>query len=357
MLSANFQKNSERKVFTTEILEEFEKIKNENPLKTIAVHSGTFHGDDVLSSLLMKFHPDFKETILIRSRNDKILNQCDAVLDVGSKFDPKTLRFDHHMKDFTEKFSSEDRYKDIKLSSAGLVYKFLGKEIITNILKALDLYEQNTKHIDEIFNKVYDSFILAVDANDNGVSQYETNVEAKYDDDTKYSNRIARLNPEWNNTNCNVNERFQKGWDIAEEELYYHLIKYANSYFIAYDIVQASVDEALRLQKKYIVIDSYCPWLKILSEIEGKLKMEGYFLFGIVKRDNGEWTVRGINLKEGGFELRKALPKEWRGKREEELRNVSGIEDAIFVHVNGFIGFFKSKESAIKVAEIAINEK
>lgn len=43
-----------------------------------------------------------------------------------------------------------------------------------------------------------------------------------------------------------------------------------------------------------------------------------------------------------GFDMRVPLKKEWRGLRETELKLASGFEDAVFVHMSGFIGGCKS---------------
>lgn len=37
----------------------------------------------------------------------------------------------------------------------------------------------------------------------------------------------------------------------------------------------------------------------------------------------------------GSFENRKSLPKAWMGLRDEELSQLSGIQDCVFVHANG----------------------
>ncbi len=52
---------------------------------------------------------------------------------------------------------------------------------------------------------------------------------------------------------------------------------------------------------------------------------------------------------------RKSLPKEWAGKREEELNSVIGIKDAIFCHSSRFIAKAGSFESILKMADIAIS--
>ena len=325
-------------------------------MKIIGTHSGKFHPDEVLSTFLLKFHSESKKSIVIRTRNNEILKQCDIVVDVGSIIDPKTFRFDHHMKEFKEVFDEKDEeLNKIKLSSAGLVWKYLGLDIINNILKSLNLYEQNKNYINEIFKKIYIDFILGVDGIDNGVNQYDKDIKPKYKLVGDFNQRISRLNPEWNIENVDVNERFKKGWDIAEEEFFYYIKNYANSYFIAYDIVLNAVNEALKENRVYFILEKYCPWKKIIYEIEKKLGVENKFLYCVHPSNNNRWCSTAVNLNENCMELRKPFPIEWRAKSDEELQKVTGIKDAIFVHVSGFVSFFHYKKSAIKATEISIN--
>jgi len=260
MLSSTFPKNSSRFVYSLENLDDFSKIKSSHPSSTfIGTHSGTFHADEVLATFLLKFLPEYFNSITIRSRNDKILSQCDIVVDVGSKYDPNSKRFDHHMKDFFQVFDEKDeKLKEIKLSSAGLVWKHLGKEILINLLKENNLYEQNENHLDEILKKIYVNFICSVDAKDNGINAYPSNIEPKYLDNTSFSARIARLNPEWNVENVDVNLRFKMAWDLAEDEFYFQFIHVANSHFIAYDIVENSVRKSIENKNfEYVILDKY----------------------------------------------------------------------------------------------------
>ena len=292
----------------------------------------------------------------MRTRNDEILKLCDMVVDVGSIINPKQFRFDHHMKEFKEVFDEKDEdLNKIKLSSAGLVWKYLGKEILINVLKSLNLYEQNKTHIDEIFRFIYLDFIMGVDGLDNGVTQYDKDIKPKYKLPGHFTDRITRLNPEWNIENVDVNERFKKGWDIAEEEFFYYIKNYANSYFIAYDIVLNAVNEALKENRVYFILEKYCPWKKIIYEIEKKLGVENKFLYCVHPSNNNRWCSTAVNLNENCMELRKPFPIEWRAKSDEELQKVTGIKDAIFVHVSGFVSFFHYKKSAIKATEISIN--
>jgi hypothetical protein len=61
-----------------------------------------------------------KSTEVIRSRDPKVLDTCDIVVDVGAIYDEGKQRFDHHQRGFEEVFGHGFK---TKLSSAGLVYK------------------------------------------------------------------------------------------------------------------------------------------------------------------------------------------------------------------------------------------
>lgn len=64
----------------------------------------------------------------------RIVEPLDIVVDVGGVYSPEKQRYDHHQRGFEEVFGSGG-FDKIKLSSAGLVYKHFGKEIIANRLK------------------------------------------------------------------------------------------------------------------------------------------------------------------------------------------------------------------------------
>ena len=355
----DFIENDKREVTTTESIESFKEFKEKNKdMKIIGTHSGTFHSDEVLSTFLLKYYPDTIKSVVIRTRNNEILKQCDVVVDVGSIIDPKTFRFDHHMKEFTEVFNEKDEeLNTIKLSSAGLVWKYLGRDILNNLLKSMGLLEQNKTHIEEMFKYIYLDFIMGVDGMDNGVTQYDKDIKPKYKLSGHFTDRISRLNPEWNAENVDVNERFRKGWDVAEEEFLFQVKKYANSYFIAYDIVENAVKEALKENRSYIILERFCPWKKCLYAIEKKLGIENKLLYCVHPGHNNRWCSTAVNLNDHCMELRKPFPKEWRAKRDAELKKITGIDDAEFVHVSGFVSFWLLKESAIKATEISINHK
>lgn len=54
------------------------------------------------------------------------------------------------------------------------------------------------------------------------------------------------------------------------------------------------------------------------------------------------------------FESRKALPAQWRGLRDDQLSNESGIGGCVFVHMSGFIGGNQTYEGALAMAKAAL---
>ena len=67
----------------------------------------------------------------MRTRDKKILDTLDIVVDVGDIYNPEMNRFDHHQKSFNHTFGHP--YNSIKLSSAGLIWKHYGKVVLKTI--------------------------------------------------------------------------------------------------------------------------------------------------------------------------------------------------------------------------------
>jgi len=57
------------------------------------------------------------------------------------------------------------------MSSAGLIYKYYGKEVINNICESQYDMKLSDDDLDHIFLKLYKKVILEIDAVDNGVDQ------------------------------------------------------------------------------------------------------------------------------------------------------------------------------------------
>ncbi|KAK4769092.1 hypothetical protein SAY86_027242 [Trapa natans] len=95
---------------------------NAPEVKRVGTHNGSFHCDEALGCFMIRLTSKFCNAHIVRTRDPQVLEDLDAVLDVGGIYDPIRDRYDHHQKGFEEVFGYGF---STKLSSAGLVYKSL----------------------------------------------------------------------------------------------------------------------------------------------------------------------------------------------------------------------------------------
>ena len=115
----------------------------------IGTHSDSFHCDEVLACTMLLYTDKYVNPLIVRTRDQSVLDTLDILVDVGSVYNPETLRFDHHQKSFTDTWWTENdeknKNRNIRLSSAGLIYRHYGREVIRNAVKSVwgqDLNEE-----------------------------------------------------------------------------------------------------------------------------------------------------------------------------------------------------------------------
>ena len=134
---------------------------------------------------------EFKDATITRTRKPELLAEMDIVVDVGAVYDPATHRYDHHQRDFTTTF--DDKHTVTKLSSAGLIYKHFGREVLQTVCGTGAVSDP-----ERLYQLVYDNFVEEIDAIDNGVSCYPAEVAPRYKISSMLGSRVGRLNPSWN---------------------------------------------------------------------------------------------------------------------------------------------------------------
>lgn len=315
----------------------------------ICTHSGSFHADEALAVFMLRLLPKYSLAELIRSRNPTDWEASDVVIDVGGKYDGEKF-FDHHQREFKDTFS--DNYKT-RLSSAGLIYKHFGKEIIAQELK-LKLTDDN---VELLYQKVYKEFIESLDANDNGVSNYPLEIEQtkKFNDrNIKLPSLVSRLNPSWNTnpTDADFDRQFLKASELMGTSFLGLLEDYGNSWLPAKTLVEAAYNDRFNVHEsgEIMVLENYCPWTSHLYAVEKDNNKEGEVKFVLFQDTSLKWRVSTVAVAPGSFEFRVGLPDDLRGLRDEELSQKSGIEGCIFVHAAGFIGGANLKEAVFQLA-------
>ncbi|KAJ7487630.1 GAMM1 protein [Mycena galericulata] len=331
------------------------KQKLDQP-KVIGTHNGTFHCDEALAVFLLRQTATYRDSgkeLVKRTRDPAVLETCDIVVDVGAVYDEAKQLFDHHQRGFTEVFGHGF---ETKLSSAGLVYKHFGKEVIAN---KTQLPADDPK-VNTLWLKMYKEFIEAIDAIDNGISQYPSDVKPKYKSRTDLSSRVGTLNPAWNQPSSPqvYDAQFVKASLLTGEEFLGKLSFYADAWLPARDLLIASIESSKQIDPtgKILVFEQFLPWKEHLFDLEAEsgVPESDKAIYAVYPDDGGSWRVQAVPVSSESFDSRKALPEAWRGLRDDTLSAASGIEGCVFVHASGFIGGNKTKEGALQLAKAAL---
>lgn len=299
---------------------------------TIGTHDGTFHCDECLAVGLLRMVPLFASATVLRTRDPSLLEKCDVVVDVGGVYDSASKRFDHHQRGFEETMEK----KRTKLSSAGLVYKHYGLEVVKDQV---------------LFDRIYSSFIEHIDGIDNGQEAFYSadgnSAEKAYEVSTTLSSRVGRLNPRWNEKGVDINERFKEAVELCSKEFVDHLTEAKESWLPAREIVAKAVGGPV------VVLETYCPWQAHLFALEKNDAESKYVMY---EDSKGGWRVQAVPIREGSFTSRLPLPEPWRGLRDDTLSNLVGIPGCIFVHATGFIAGAKTYDAALQLAQKALEQ-
>jgi len=324
---------------------------------TIGTHNGSFHCDESLACSLLKFLPRYSSAEIVRTRDPEVLKTCDIVVDVGGVFDRTTHRYDHHQKTFSDSLHTLEPAKKwvTKLSSAGLVYCYFGREIIATLLEV----KESDPLVERVFDKVYENFVEEIDAIDNGISTHDG--EPRYSINTNLSARVAHLAPTWQDTNPDYDSCFVKAMALTREEFLDRVHYYGKVWWGARDTVAKALQARFEAHTSGRVVDfgtGGVPWKEHLFELE---KEEGLddstnVLYTIYTDQNGMWRLQCVPLRAKSFENRLSLPAAWRGLRDKELEQESGVEGATFIHAGGFIGGASSREAILKMLDLALKQ-
>ncbi|MFA6257884.1 MAG: MYG1 family protein [Candidatus Paceibacterota bacterium] len=301
-------------------------IKNEKLKlsKKLVTHNGSFHADDIFSAAIFLILLEKKgETFdIIRTRDEKIIETGDYIFDIGGMYNPEENKFDHHQVGGAGKRSS-----GIEYAACGLVWKKFGIDLCGS-QKVADL-------VDGIL-------IAPIDAGDNGFDL----VENKYETSPYFiQHAFNAMRPTWKEVDLNEDEMFLKCVVMAKEILMREIIQ-AQDALLAEEMVFSIYEKTE--DKKIIVLDENYPFEYTLNNFPEPL----YVIYP--RKSDGFWGIRAVRKDPKTFLNRKNFPKLWAGLRDEELQNVTGVRDAIFCHRGLFLAVAKSKEGAIKLAQIAV---
>jgi len=284
--------------------------------KTIVTHNGNFHADDVFSIAAIKcIFPSFT---LVRTRDLELINKADIVIDVGGEYDADNGRFDHH-----QRGGAGERENGIPYSSFGLIWQKYGLEIC-----------QGNQ---EVATSVDTGLVSVIDAIDCGhVEGVSTGVSL--------SHTISMFNPTWQG-DSHFDECFDEAVVFASRVLA-RFIASASGGISAKSIVAKAIEDAA--DPRVIVLEKYTPWKRTVHALSDEA------LYMVYPSSSGQWRIQTVPAELGSFDDRKPLPKQWAGLSDDALKEVTGLDDAMFCHNGLFIAGCKSFESTMKMAAMAL---
>lgn len=282
----------------------------------LATHSGAFHADDVFAvALLDLFYPHPIE--VVRTRDRDTIEAADIVVDVGYKFDPDNLRFDHHQPQYTGGRSSVGMVLDW-IEEAGHIIPFLANFLRQNLVDELD---------DADTNGTASAMSLLI-WNMNTVKTFPTEVH----------HRIA----------------FNTAMQHAEDILNILLLS-GRKAFKEQTLLENLVNE--QANEEVLVFPHYMRelvWRVAQAHLTAK--------FVVWQAGPEAFMVQCVPPIDNRQAQRLPFPKEIRGLRDHDLEKAVDVDlgasskpDAVFVHTGGFVGGAATKAGALALADFALN--
>jgi uncharacterized UPF0160 family protein len=289
----------------------------------ILAHSGRFHADDLFATaVLLEYLKG--EAEVVRSVDPKVIEKADFVVDIGRIYNPSLNRFDHHQGGL------ETRPNGIGYAAVGLVWKHFGEKVAGSKRVADMIDEKLIQQIDVVdIGQGYPKAIIG------DVFPYHLNAIA-----TAFSNT-------WKEEGRNETEGFMFFLPFARAIIQREIVR-AQAKVEAESAVNEAYEKAE--DKRLVVVDKIYP----IDALEDK--KEVLFMVSPESRSKG-WCVRTIRKEEHGYANRKDLPKPWGGLSDNELSKVSGVPDATFCHLGLFLAVAKSREGALRLAQLALEYK
>ncbi|TMV90827.1 MYG1 family protein [Thioclava sp. BHET1] len=299
----------------------------------LVTHSGGFHADELLSSVILTRL--FPQAELIRSRDRAWITPGEdrIIYDVGGQFDPDLRIFDHHQR------PSPMREDGQPYSSFGLIWAAFGRDY----LRAMDVPEA---HVDEVHGSLDRGFVLPVDLVDNGkVNPSEAGP------------LFARLTlPVLLET---LKPAFDDRSEGADDRAFFDALSVARAF------VEAQIrSKAAKLRAEGMVLEAIeaageSAVLELPMGMPFRAGVEAagadHLLFVVHPRGD-DWALTTIRIGDDTFATRADLPAAWAGLTDTALEVACGVTGAKFCHNGRFIAVADSRAAILEMAARAVAE-
>ncbi|MCZ4260069.1 MYG1 family protein [Limimaricola sp. G21655-S1] len=299
----------------------------------LVTHSGGFHADELLSSVILtRLYP---EAEIVRSRDKDWITPGEGriIYDVGGQYDAEARIFDHHQK------PNPLREDGQPFSSFGLVWAEYGRDY----LRALEVPEHDIDAIHASFDR---GFVLPVDLLDNGA--VDASAAGPLFSGLTLPALLESLKPAFDDREEGADDRaFAAAVPIARAFVEARIRRSA-----AKRRAEGMVAEAIAAAGDGRVLE-----LPMGMPFRAGVEAAGadHLLF-VVHPRGSDWALTTIRTGDDTFETRADLPAAWAGLTDEALEKASGVKGAKFCHNGRFIAVADSREAIMAMAELAVSE-
>jgi uncharacterized UPF0160 family protein len=298
----------------------------------LVTHSGGFHADELLSSVVLtRLFPNAE---IVRSRSTEWITPGTnrIIYDVGGAYDAEAGIFDHHQR------GAPLRDDGQPFSSFGLIWKHFGHDY----LAAIGLPDA---HIHPVYAGLDESFVLPIDLLDNGAMSPAVAGPLAV---LTLPVLLETLKPVFDEPDPEALRRaFDQALTIARSFLEARIAESAAK-LRAEDLVLQAI--ATSGENRVLELPMGMPFRPAIMKAGAN-----HLLFVVHPRDK-DWCLTGIRQSDEGFEQRADLPAAWAGLTNGDLEAVCGVEGASFCHNGRFIAAAKTREAAMAMAQIAVME-
>lgn len=298
----------------------------------IITHNGKFHSDDVFAVATLSLVLGSEEFEVLRTRDPEVIESGDYVVDIGGEYKEEENKFDHH-----QIGGAGERENGIPYASFGLVWRKFGAGLGGS---------------SEVALRIDEKLAQTVDAGDNGVDLVKEYVFPEVYNYT-ITGVVNLFRPTWKEKGISFDEKFLEAVSLARQILERE-IKVTRDQVEVEDKIRSTYNKSE--DKQLIIFDGEEEGygrenvVRVLVDYPEPLYAVSY------RSDVNNWQIVAINKDKKTFETRKPLPDKWRGLRDGELVEATGVTDAIFCHRGGFMCVAGRREGAIQLAKLAIED-
>ncbi|WP_438749587.1 MYG1 family protein [Pararhizobium sp. O133] len=298
----------------------------------LVTHSGGFHADELLSSVILtRLFPQAK---IVRSRTPEwITPGADRVIyDVGGAYDTAQQIFDHHQR------GAPLRDDGQPYSSFGLIWKHFGRDYLL-------AYGLPQAHVEPVHATFDAGFVLPVDLVDNGALSPAI---AGPLSPLTLPVLLETLKPVFDDADPQADDRgFHAALAVARLFVEGRIAQIAAK-LRAEAIVQQAIKDTG--EGRVLELPAGMPFRPAIVRAGAD-----HLLFVVHPRER-DWCLTTIRRADEGFEVRADLPASWAGLTNGDLEAVCGVEGASFCHNGRFVAAAKTREAALAMANLAVSE-